>query len=95
MDNKDGATYPLPMAEEVKHNRRRGRTRISGKHQVTLPVDALAGAGLKVGDRLRADVSGPGQITLIREDDPLERFAGALTGVYPEGYLDDLRREWT
>ena len=87
--------YPLPMTEEVKHHRRRGRTRISGKHQVTLPVDALAGAGLKVGDRLRADVSGPGQITLVREDDPLEQFAGALTGVYPEGYLDDLRREWT
>jgi bifunctional DNA-binding transcriptional regulator/antitoxin component of YhaV-PrlF toxin-antitoxin module len=89
------ATYPLPMAEEVKHNRRRGRTRISSKHQVTLPVDALAGAGLKVGDRLRADVSGPGQITLVREDDPMEQFAGALTGVYPEGYLDNLRREWT
>jgi bifunctional DNA-binding transcriptional regulator/antitoxin component of YhaV-PrlF toxin-antitoxin module len=95
LDNKQDATYPLPMTKEVKHNRRRGRTRISGKHQVTLPVDALAGAGLKVGDRLRADVSGPGQITLVREDDPLEQFAGALTGVYPEGYLDDLRREWT
>jgi bifunctional DNA-binding transcriptional regulator/antitoxin component of YhaV-PrlF toxin-antitoxin module len=95
LDSKDDATYPLPMTEEVKHSRRRGRTRISGKHQVTLPVDALARAGLKVGDRLRADVSGPGQITLVREEDPLERYAGALTGVYPEGYLDDLRREWT
>jgi bifunctional DNA-binding transcriptional regulator/antitoxin component of YhaV-PrlF toxin-antitoxin module len=91
----DDAAYPLPMAGKVKHNRRRGRTRISVKHQVTLPVDALAGAGLKIGDRLRADVNGPGQITLVREDDPLEQFAGALTGVYPEGYLDDLRREWT
>lgn len=80
---------------QVKQRRRRGRTRISSKHQVTIPVDALAAAGLKIGDQLRADVSGPGRITLVREDDPIERFAGALTGVYPDGYLDDLRREWT
>jgi len=80
--------------EEVKHVRRRGRTRISGKHQVTIPVDALTAAGLKIGDRLRADVSGPGRITLVREEDPIERFAGALTGVYPDEYLEDLRREW-
>jgi len=79
----------------VKQHRRRGRTRISSKHQVTLPVDALAAAGLNVGDRLRADVSGPGRITRVREDDPVERYAGALTGTYPAGYLDDLRREWT
>lgn len=83
------------MSGEVKERRRRGRTRISAKHQVTIPVDALTRAGLRVGDRLRADVSGPGQITLVREEDPLDRFAGALTGAYPDGYLDNLRREWT
>lgn len=83
------------MAGRVKARRRRGRTTISAKNQVTLPVEALTGAGLKVGDRLRADVSGPGRIILVREDDPLERFAGALTGIYADGYLDDLRREWT
>jgi len=82
------------MDKEVKP-RRRGRTTISAKNQVTLPVDALAGAGLKVGDRVRADVTGPGQITLVREQDLLQQFAGALTGMYPAGYLDDLRREWT
>ena len=82
------------MLEEVKPRRHRGRTTISAKNQVTIPVGALAGAGLKVGDRLRADVSGPGRITFVREDDPLQQFAGALTGMYPAGYLDDLRREW-
>jgi len=81
------------MEREVKV-KRRGRTTVSRKNQVTLPVDALQQAGLKVGDRLRAEATGPGQITLVREDDPLDRFGGALTGVYPDGYLDDLRREW-
>ncbi len=82
------------MKNQVKIVRRRGYTRVSAKHQVTIPVDALGQAGLRVGDRLRAEARGPGEIVLIREDDPIERFAGSLTGVYPVGYLDDLRREW-
>jgi bifunctional DNA-binding transcriptional regulator/antitoxin component of YhaV-PrlF toxin-antitoxin module len=82
------------MDEEVKRPARRGRTTISAKNQVTLPVDALARAGLRAGDRLRADVAGPGRIILVCEEDPVERFAGALSGVYPDGYLDELRREW-
>jgi bifunctional DNA-binding transcriptional regulator/antitoxin component of YhaV-PrlF toxin-antitoxin module len=82
------------MGQEAKRPARRGRTTISAKNQVTLPVDALARAGLRVGDRLRADVAGPGRIILVREEDPVERFAGALSGAYPDGYLDELRREW-
>jgi len=81
------------MATRVK-NRRRGYTRVSAKHQVTLPVDALARAGIRTGDTLRAEVRGPGEVLLIRDDDPLERFAGALTGVYAPGELDELRDEW-
>ncbi len=81
------------MVERVKH-RRRGYTRVSAKHQVTLPVDALRRAGIGTGDSLRAEVRGPGQVLLIRETDPVAQYAGALTGVYGLGELDELRREW-
>jgi len=83
------------MVREVKVARRqRGVTRISTQNQVTLPTDALAQAGLAAGDRLRARVQAPGQIVLIREADPIDQYAGALTGLYPPNYLDELRDEW-
>ena len=82
------------MEGEVKTRRRRGYTRLSAKHQVTIPTDALLRAGLRAGDRLRAEALGPGEVILVREADPLERFAGALTDVYPAHYIDELRREW-
>ena len=82
------------MEHRVKVPRRRGYTRVSAKHQVTIPIEALAQAGLRAGDRLRAEVRGPGEVVLVREVDPLTRFAGALTDVYPAGELDELRREW-
>ena len=58
------------MAARVEH-RRRGYTRVSAKHQVTLPVEALERAGIRTGDTLRAEVRGPGQVLLVREADPL------------------------
>ena len=67
---------------------------MSAKHQVTLPVATLQQAGLRTGDTLRAEVHGPGEILLVRDEDPLDRFAGALTGVYRPGELDELRDEW-
>ncbi len=67
---------------------------MSGKHQVTLPVDAMQRAGIRTGDTLRAEVRSPGEVILIRDVDPVTRFAGALTGVYPPGGLDELRDEW-
>jgi hypothetical protein len=39
-------------------------------------------------------VRGPGELLLVRDEDPVEQFAGSLTGVYPAGDLDELRREW-
>jgi bifunctional DNA-binding transcriptional regulator/antitoxin component of YhaV-PrlF toxin-antitoxin module len=79
---------------EVKHRRRRGHTRISSKHQATLPVDALRQAGLKPGDELVVEAAGAGRSVLVRADDLVERHAGKAPGVYEEGYLRELRNEW-
>jgi bifunctional DNA-binding transcriptional regulator/antitoxin component of YhaV-PrlF toxin-antitoxin module len=68
---------------------------ISRKNQVTLPVDALRAAGLEPGDDVRIEVVGPGRLELVLADDLVQEFAGAFdASVYPEDYLDRLRREW-
>lgn len=61
---------------------------------MTIPVATLRDAGIRTGDTLRAEVRRPGEVVLIRDEDPLERFAGALTGAYGPGELDGLRDEW-
>ena len=81
------------MTVEVK-KRRRGHSRISSKHQVTIPAEALQKAGFKPGDVLRVAASGPGRIELLRDEDVLARYAGSLTGVFGLDYLEELRSEW-
>ena len=78
---------------EVK-KRRRGTSKISSKHQITIPAAALRSAGLEVGDRLVARSDGAGRVILEREHDVIAELAGALTGVYRRNELDDLRSEW-
>ncbi len=78
----------------VKNTRRRDRTRISAKNQATIPVAALRRAGLKPGDELRVEAAGAGRIVLTRAEESLAGYAGRLTGVYPKGTLQKLRREW-
>jgi bifunctional DNA-binding transcriptional regulator/antitoxin component of YhaV-PrlF toxin-antitoxin module len=84
------------MSDEVKQTPRRPRiTRLSRKHQATIPVAILAEAGLQAGERLRVEALGPGRIVLTRADDRLEDLLGALgDDVYPPGYLEELRAEW-
>lgn len=75
-------------------DRRRGASRISSKHQITIPADALRAAGLEIGERVVAHADGPGRVVLERERDVLADFAGALSGAYQRGELDELRAEW-
>ena len=79
--------------EEVK-KRRRGASRISSKNQITIPAEALRSAGLQAGERVVAHADGAGRVILEREHDVIAEFAGALTGTYRPGELDDLRSEW-
>ncbi len=78
---------------EVK-NRRRGSSRVSSKHQVTIPIDAMRDAGVEVGERLVAHADGPGRVVFEREVDVLAEFSGALTGIYEPNELARLRDEW-
>lgn len=82
------------MADELHELRRRGYTRVSRQHQVTLPVDAMRQAGLRPGDRVKATSPAPGIVMLEREGDLLEALVGDLTGLYTAGQLDRLRDEW-
>lgn len=80
------------MTPEVK-KRRRGFTRLSRKHQVTLPVQALRAAHLEPGDELEVTVDG-GRVVLTPVDDPVEALIGSAPGLSAATDLDALRDEW-
>ena len=67
---------------------------ISRKHQVTIPVDALRAAGLEAGDDVVIRATGSGQLEIVRTKDLVRKYAGIFDGVYPPGYLEELRGEW-
>jgi bifunctional DNA-binding transcriptional regulator/antitoxin component of YhaV-PrlF toxin-antitoxin module len=69
---------------------------ISRKNQVTLPVDVLRQAGLEAGDHVRVRAVGAGRLELTRTQELVDEFAGVFDEeVYPPGYLDVLRAEWS
>lgn len=67
--------------------------RISGKHQVTLPVDTLKRAGLGAGDEVAIEAEGTDRIVVRRVDTRAKAGLGVFDGLYEPGYLDRLRSE--
>jgi bifunctional DNA-binding transcriptional regulator/antitoxin component of YhaV-PrlF toxin-antitoxin module len=67
--------------------------RISSKHQITLPVAALASAGLAAGDDVTIEAEGPDTIVVRRANRGAEQAFGVFDGLYEPGHLDRLRAE--
>ena len=73
----------------------RNQTKVSRKHQVTIPAGAFRTAGLEPGDTLRVEADGAGRIVLTRIDELLDRYSGCLdTGGGLRKQVEGLRGEW-
>lgn len=86
----DPDRYSLPMTEKVKN-----QTRVSSKHQVTIPAGAFRTAGFEPGDTLRVEAEGAGRVVLTRIDELIDRYSGCLdTGGDLRRQVEGLREEW-
>jgi len=82
--------YPLPIAQKVKN-----QTRVSSKHQVTIPAGPFRAAGFEPGDTLKVEAEGAGRVILTRIDEMLDRYSGCLaTGGDLREQVEGLREEW-
>lgn len=85
---------PAGLVGRPERNAGRWTTKISSKHQVTIPASAFEGAGLAVGDRLQAKPVGTGKVLLEKVESAVDAYAGVLTGVWDRDELERLRNEW-
>ena len=82
------------MSEKVKRSSV-GRSRISSKHQVTIPVSAFRRAGFAAGDLVRVEADGAGRVVLTKVDDLVDHYSGSLTaGGELRRRVEALRDEW-
>ena len=70
-------------------------TTVSTKHQVTIPVEALRGAGLGPGDMLKVEATGAGRLILTRIEELVSRYSGSIdSGGELRRQAEGLREEW-
>jgi AbrB family looped-hinge helix DNA binding protein len=75
--------------------RQRNQTKVSTKHQVTIPAGAFRTAGLEPGDTLKVEAKGAGRIVLTRIDELLDLYSGCLsTDGDLRAQVEGLRGEW-
>jgi bifunctional DNA-binding transcriptional regulator/antitoxin component of YhaV-PrlF toxin-antitoxin module len=86
--------------ERVK-TRRAGFTRLSPKHQVTIPARIVIESGVEVGTEFRVSAEADGRIVLQPVDDlatrrlrAIDEAAGSLPDIWRPGDLERLRAEW-
>ncbi|MFN8222982.1 MAG: AbrB/MazE/SpoVT family DNA-binding domain-containing protein [Gaiellales bacterium] len=75
----------------------KGRTRVTRKNQVTIPVEAMRGAGISADDAVSVYAEGDGRVVVERLDSLIERYAERLQGTWPggvEGFLEERQRAW-
>jgi AbrB family looped-hinge helix DNA binding protein len=78
------------MADKVKN-----QTKVSSKHQVTIPAGAFRAAGFEPGDTLKVEAEGAGRVVLTRLDELIDRYSGCLdTGGDLRQRVEGLREEW-
>jgi len=65
--------------------------KISSKHQVTLPVEALERAGMHAGDEVAIEADGADRIVVTRIPKRPSDALGIFDGLYEPGYLQRLR----
>lgn len=84
------------MATNVKNaDGATGRSRVSSKHQITIPIGAFREAGLREGDVVQVRAQGRGRVLIARTDDLLDEYAGSLsTGGELGRAVRTLRQEW-
>jgi AbrB family looped-hinge helix DNA binding protein len=83
------------VKKDVEGTRRPSQTKVSSKHQVTIPAAAFHSAGLRPGDTLRVQAEGAGRLVLTRTEELLDRYSGALdSGGGLRAQVEGLRGEW-
>ena len=66
---------------------------VASSPSVTIPVSALQEVALLAGEQVTVEPTGDGELRIRRATTTFDNAFGALTGTYPDGYLDRLDAE--